>query len=273
MDIPTPTKRPAVRRTSSSRTGQAEKTKTRSEELLHRLESEILSGAIPPGTRLDEQTLAKRFAVSRTPVREVLWHLASSGLVQMRPHHGAVVRQFTITELVEMFQVMAEMEGLCARLAARRVTPQDRILLRASHEACEAAVNARDEAAFFAENNVFHEIISNASRNKFLITQQRDLRRLLDPYRRYLTRQPERMEKSIAEHGAVLDAIERGDPSAAGDTMRFHVNMLGEEAGDFIAVLSGIETQGLVMPSTQTAELQSVAATRTKKRLRRKEGP
>jgi DNA-binding GntR family transcriptional regulator len=251
MDSPTPKRRRSARTAASDRGAGPAKSRTRSEELLHCLEGEILSGTIPPGTRLDEQTLAKRFEVSRTPVREVLWHLASSGLVQMRPHHGAVVRQFTLAELVEMFQVMAELEGLSARLAARRITPEERQKLRASHEACAAAVQARDETGFFDENNVFHDIILNASRNTFLLNQQRDLRRLLNPYRRYVTRQSGRMEKSVAEHEAVLDAIERGDAAAAGDTMRFHVNMLGEEAGDFIAVLSGIGS--VMMPPAEPA--------------------
>lgn len=222
-----------------------EKTKTRSEELLHRLEGEILSGAIPPGTKLDEKSLASRFSVSRTPVREVLWHLASSNLVQMRPRQGAVVRQFTLAEFVEMFQVMAELEGLCARLAAERATPEEKALLRTHNAACAAAVKINDETAFFDANSAFHGAVSLASRNSFLIAQQRDLRRLVNPYRRFLTRQPGRMKKSVVEHDEVIVAIERGDAQKAGDLMRAHVNMLGEQAGDFISVLSGLEQAGL----------------------------
>lgn len=86
--------------------------KSRAQDLLHKLEEEIFLGKLQPGTRLDEKLLAKRFNVSRTPVREALWHLASSGLVEIRRHQGAIVRQLTLVELVEMFQVMAELEGL-----------------------------------------------------------------------------------------------------------------------------------------------------------------
>jgi DNA-binding GntR family transcriptional regulator len=229
-----------VRSKVKRRVTRADKT-TRSEEILHYLESEILSGGLPPGTKLDEKSLAERFDVSRTPVREVLRHLASSGLVQMRPHHGAIVRQFTLTELIEMFQVMAELESLSARLAARRMTPEEHQLMRACNEACDAAIRSADESRFFAENTRFHETISISSRNTFLISQQRNLRRLLDPYRRYLTQQKGRMEKSVAEHDEIIQAIENGDAAGASDKMRFHVTMLGEEAGDFIVVLAGVK--------------------------------
>jgi DNA-binding GntR family transcriptional regulator len=266
MDTPVVARKRAVVRKTPDRKGGHEKSKTRSEQLLHRLESEILSGAIPPGTRLDEATLAARFGVSRTPVREVLRHLASSGLVQMRPRHGAVVRQFTLAELLEMFQVMAELEGLCARLAARRITVQDKVRLRASHEACIAAVKANNEDEFFAANNVFHDLLSNASRNSFLIAQQRDLRRRLDPYRRYITGQPGRMEGSVVEHEAIVAAVERGDAAAAADAMRFHVNMLGEEAGDFVAVLSHAEAGGRVLQDVATLEPRDDGLLKTTKR-------
>lgn len=240
MNISTLKKRPGVGRSKvRRRTPRAGKT-THSEEILRHLEDEILSGALQPGSKLDEKSLAARFEVSRTPVREVLRHLASSGLVQMRPHHGAIVREFTLTELIEMFQVMAELEGLCARLAARRITPQEKVALRACNEECDAAIKDGDENRFFTANTNFHEAISAASHNTFLIVQQRSLRRLLDPYRRYLTHQQGRMEKSVIEHEEIIRAIEGGDASAAGDKMRFHVNMLGEEAGDFISVLNGM---------------------------------
>jgi DNA-binding GntR family transcriptional regulator len=236
-----------ARRRVGGRGRGADKT-TRTEEILHHLENEILGGRLKPGEKLDETSLAERFDVSRTPIREVLRHLASSGLVQVRPHHGAVVRQFTLPELVEMFQVMAEMEGLSARLAARRMTPQERQLMRTCNEACAAAAQSGDEIRFFAENAKFHEAISNASRNSFLISQQRSLGRLLDPYRWYVTHQPGRMEESIVEHEEIIRAIESGDPTVAGDKMRFHVNVVGEEAGDFITMLTGINGPSTAKP-------------------------
>ena len=85
------------------------------------LEQEIVVGQLPPGKRLDEVQLAERFQVSRTPIREALQLLAANGLVQRFPRRGAFVTEIGIDSLIEMFEVMAELEGMCGRLAARRM--------------------------------------------------------------------------------------------------------------------------------------------------------
>jgi DNA-binding GntR family transcriptional regulator len=210
---------------------------TRSEDLVRQLENDILSGRLSPGVRLDEQELAMRFKVSRTPVREALWHLASSGLIQMRRHQGAIVKQHTITEVVEMFQVMAELEGLSARLAARRITSEERDALRKAHNLCKERVEKLDHEGFFQANNEFHDIIFTAARSQFLIEEATSLRRRVNPYRHYITYQPGRMQKSVEEHEAIIKAIESGDGETAQKVMRVHVNMLAEEASDFMTTL------------------------------------
>ena len=88
--------------------------------LHRRLRTEIAAGRLDPGARLDEQEMAERHGCSRTPVREALRLLAAEGLVELRGRQGAAVRALDLPQLIEMFQVMAELEGLCARLAARR---------------------------------------------------------------------------------------------------------------------------------------------------------
>ncbi len=113
---------------------------SRASELVPVLEQEIVTGALKPGTRLDETLLAERFGVSRTPVRETLTRLAAGGLVEIRPRRGAVVATITIKDLMDMFEVMANLEAVCARLAARRITPEEKKQLAASHAACSAFV-------------------------------------------------------------------------------------------------------------------------------------
>lgn len=211
---------------------------TRAEQLLQCLEEEIIQGKLAPGARLDEQVLAERFKVSRTPVREALRHLTSAGLVEMRRHQGAIVKSLTIPELIEMFQVVAELEGLCARLAARRMIDAERKQLHKAHRECARQVERGDHEKFFKANNVFHEIISAGGHNKFLERQARDLRNRVNPHRRYITYQPGRMAASVVEHETVLDAIVGGDGETAHRLMREHVNILGEAAADFIASLA-----------------------------------
>ncbi len=92
---------------------------TRAEELRLQLADEIVRGALPPGSALDETDIARRFSVSRTPVREALRQLVASGLVEARAHRGAVVAQPSIERLSGMFEAMAELEALVRRLCRR----------------------------------------------------------------------------------------------------------------------------------------------------------
>lgn len=209
----------------------------RYEELRRVIEAAIINGELPPGTRLEEQELAKRYNVSRTPVRETLRLLASSGLVEMRARQGAVVATLTIPKLIEMFQVMAELEGACARLAARRTSPERLRRMTDSHQACVKALADNDPERFYEANRLFHEAIYAASNNQFLEDMTRSLRNRIAPYRRYVTYQPGRMAGSVPEHAQVLDAIAKGDGEAAYRLMRDHVNILGDRVADFISMI------------------------------------
>lgn len=225
---------------------------TASQTVARGLEDDILTGRLKPGTRLDEQIIAKRFNVSRTPVREAFRHLDSAGLIDLRRNHGAIVKVLTIKELIEMFQVMAELEGLCARLSGRRMTDEERTDMRRAHDACNARAAAGDYEGFFAANNELHEIIYQGSHNSFLREQTRALRNRVNPYRRLITYQPHRMEDSTAEHEAVCTAIERRDGETAHRLMREHVNLLAESAADVITALD-LASDDLVIPFTKSA--------------------
>src|SRR5260370_27426637 len=107
---------------------------TRAEELRLQLADEIVRGALAPGSPLDETDIARRFSVSRTPVREALRQLAASGLVDARAHRGAVVARPSIERLTGMFEAMAELEALCASLAAERMAPGERPPLEAGYQ-------------------------------------------------------------------------------------------------------------------------------------------
>lgn len=214
---------------------------TAAERIRLALEEEILSGTLAPGERLDEQALARRFGASRTPVREALRHLASSRLVELKPRQGAVVMALSIPELIEIFEVMAELEGLCARLAARRSSPEERDALRVAHEACRERMQSNDPESFYRENRRFHEIIYSATHNGYLRETTRALRSRVGPYRRYVTYQPGRMAKSVVEHEKVLQAILAGDAASAQNLMREHVNLLGDGFADFVSILQQSE--------------------------------
>src|SRR5690554_4412609 len=111
----------------------------KSHELRDEIEHDILTGRYRPGERLDEQTLARRFQVSRTPIREALLQLQSSGLVQFHANRGAFVAELTAADVLEMYELRTELEGICGRLAAHRGSPDTMVVLGRALQACERA--------------------------------------------------------------------------------------------------------------------------------------
>ncbi|MBP0493290.1 GntR family transcriptional regulator [Pararoseomonas indoligenes] len=202
--------------------------------LRRRLEADIADGRLDPGTRLDEQDVAQRFGVSRTPVREAFRLLASDRLVELRGRQGAVVRSIGVHTLIEMFQVMGELEGLCARLAARRASPRQLERMTAIHARLEAAAESGPDL-FYDVNQEFHEAIYEASCNVFLAEETRKLRNRVATYRRRVTRMPDRIRDTIREHAEIMDAIAGRDPERAHSVMRSHLTLLGDNLLDFIA--------------------------------------
>lgn len=199
------------------------------------LEQMIVTGEFADGERLDENRLADRFHVSRTPLREAFQMLAASGLVELLPRRGAFVRHPAFHEMVEMFEVMAELEAVCGRLAARRVTPEVLARIRATVIACEAAVAAGDTDGYYRENEHFHQLIYTASGNDFLAAEARRLHKRLQPFRRMQLRVRGRMLQSLTEHRQILTALEAGDSTSAEATLRDHVAVQGAKFNDLMA--------------------------------------
>lgn len=198
-------------------------------------------GRLKPGDHLDEGSLSQRFGVSRTPIRETLTRLAASGLVELRPRRGAYVRRAGIRELVEMFEVMAELEAMCARLAAHRMDTAQREKMRKAHGACEAAMKSGDTDAYYYSNEVFHQVIYDSCGNNFLREQTERLRDRLKPYRRLQLHVKRRVATSLEEHQRVMNAILAGDVEAANREIKAHILIQGQRFSDFLASLPEAE--------------------------------
>ncbi len=208
------------------------------------LEDEIVTGSLAPGTRLDEVSLATRFAVSRTPIREALNQLSTSGLIELRPRRGAIVTSVTTEDLVEMFETMGEMEAVCGRLAARRMSEDERQGLLRAHEACRLAAETEDLELYYERNVDFHRAIYMGSHNRFLANEVRQLRRRLRAYRRLQLRVRGRISSSFAEHEGIVDAIVTGDEARAEEALRAHVMIQGERFNDLLMSVNSLRTAG-----------------------------
>jgi DNA-binding GntR family transcriptional regulator len=203
--------------------------RTLAEELRLQLADDIVRGALEPGSSLDESEIARRFNVSRTPVREALRQLVASGLVNARAHRSAVVARPTIEQLNSMFEAMAELEALCAGLAAERMPVIQRRELEVLHERLRILSYDGNPQLFHEVNEAFHNAIYAGSQNGYVAEMALATRVRVQPFRRAQFRNLGRLANSYIEHDRVVIAIMRGDRSGAANAMREHIVTVREE--------------------------------------------
>ena len=214
------------------------KKNTRTEILVSEIEKLIVNGSMVPGQRLDEMVLAKKYGVSRTPVREAIRALIAIGLVQNTGKQGSQVAKLSISMLIEMFELMAVLEGMCAQLAARRATKNQLFEMQKTHELLEKTFEKGTHKEFYNVNLQFHDLLYNASHTQYLAEETLRLRRRLSPYRMRVTFQPGRMNSTLEEHNKILFAIKKGESELAKNEAISHLRLIGNDLEDFIASVS-----------------------------------
>ena len=202
---------------------------TRAEELRLQLADEIVRGVLAPGATLDETELARRFSVSRTPVREAIRMLGASGLVEVRAHRAAVVAQPSHEHIVGMFEAMAELESLCAGHAAERMTSIERRGLEDIHERLRVLIQEGDPQRYHEMNEAFHGCIYAGAHNSYLAELTLMTRARVQPFRRAQFRIIGRLSKSHVEHDRVVQAILRGERTIAAQAMYQHIIKVRDE--------------------------------------------
>jgi DNA-binding GntR family transcriptional regulator len=199
------------------------------DDLATAIHTRIVTGDIPPGTRLRQEQLAAEYQLSRTPIREALRKLQAEGMVELAPNQGAVVRGPTVRDVREGYEVRAELEGMAAALAAQWVTD---VHLREMREAEELFRRATPDgpAAWVDANDRFHEAIQGGAGNERLRRTISDLHKAFPRSLTWGALQADSrlMAENVEQHQAVLVAIEARDPDAARDAMRRHVLRAGE---------------------------------------------
>lgn len=214
------------------------------EQMVRAIADLIVTGAMQPGDRLDEISLANRFEVSRTPVREALSQLCAMGLVDRQPNKSAVVTNVTQKHLTSMFEAMAELEGICARLCAERMTVEERKLLEAEHLASAHLVHRGAEEEYEAHNTEFHSRLYYGAHSDHITELVTQTRARLAPFRRAQFRIAGRLAQSFAEHDKIVTAILRADGAAAGQAAYAHVSIVREASSVFATVpLNQVQTR------------------------------
>ena len=128
------------------------------------IEESIRDGSLLPGDAVDEQQLMQTYEVSRTPVREALLQLQAQGLLNSLPRGGMVVAKMDVAQLLAMWELLAELEGIGARLACERMTPAEREELAAIHERAGAVARREDAEAWQDHNRRFHDALYQGAR-------------------------------------------------------------------------------------------------------------
>lgn len=186
------------------------------------LRERILGGALQPGERLVEGRLSEQLGVSRMPVREALRLLAAQGLVVIEPRRGASVVSFTPEQVREMVEVRATLEGLNAKLAAKRHDPQQMALLQqVLAEGTRGADGGVDTARLVKLNADFHEALASVAANSVLQTLMRSLRDRTELLFARMSRP--QAQKTWDEHAAILRAVLAGDAELASLLATRHV--------------------------------------------------
>jgi len=203
--------------------------------LVQTLADDIVSGRLPPGTKLDARALAERFGVSRTPIREMFGHLAAMGLVTHRPNRGVMVATLSPAALGDLYEAMAELEAALARLAALRMNSSQRQRLLTLHQDSVHLVRDGTADAYARYNQEFHNLIFEGAQSAQLRQLAEATRTRLAPFRRAQFRLANRVSKSWEEHDAIVQGILAGDADGVARLMRVHVQTVSAMSAEFVA--------------------------------------
>jgi phosphonate utilization transcriptional regulator len=188
------------------------------------LERQINSGELEAGAKLNEAEIASVLRVSRGPVREAFRALDQSGLVRSEKNRGVFVRQVSLEEAYEIYEVRAALDALIGRLAAKRIEPAQLQRLREIIKRMHAASRALDAEAYFPLNIEFHEVLGAAAGNKALLANYHRVVNELNLYRReVIARSAESIPASTRDHEDIVNAVAKGDEELAGRLLYAHV--------------------------------------------------
>ncbi|MFY8103623.1 MAG: GntR family transcriptional regulator [Ramlibacter sp.] len=194
-----------------------------SDQIRVHLEEAISRGTLLPGDAIDEAELAERFGVSRTPVREALIQLQAQGWVGNLPRGGPIVAKMNLQQLLSLWELLAELEGVAIRLACERMSDDEIAQLVTLHEGSREVVEREDLTRWQALNLQFHEQVYRGSRNPYLRQEVLRIRFRTGVYRRHAFGALGHLNASFEQHQALVDALRNRDAEGAAARMRDHM--------------------------------------------------
>lgn len=193
------------------------------EKVFSSLENAIISGKYKPGQALTELSISKELSVSRTPVREALLRLKEEGLIDLVRNKGAVVIGVSVEDLVDIYKIRMRLEGLAASIAAEKMTDDEKKALSENVELAGFYVSKNNPEKLKELDTEFHDLIYKGAGSRIIYRTLADLHQRTKLYRKISLSIPERVEKSVEEHGKICDAILRGDSEEVDRLSSAHV--------------------------------------------------
>ena len=196
----------------------------------------IMTGQIKPGTRMMEIELADSMGVSRTPVREAIRQLEKDGLVTIEPRKGAYASEISPEDMEAMLVVREPLEGLATYLATQTMTDEELADIKQVNDEYESALKSGDKEKMIQADTHFHNLITQASHNRYLISILLDLQEQVLRFRYIYFKSGKRAEDVVNEHKMILKSLEKRDAEAAKRYSIEHIVSLRESIaseGDF----------------------------------------
>jgi len=192
----------------------------------NRLRQDILAGEFAPNARLVENKLTERYGVGRAGIRSAIVELVKEGLVTHEANRGATVRSFSVAEAIQVYEARAAIEGLMARHAAQQALPAERKHLRSLITGMQEAAESSTAAEFAELGQKLHEQISQCGRHRVARDLIETLRNQSRHHPSHLPADVTRIQRSLAEHIAIIDAIVGGDADGAERAVRVHIDSI-----------------------------------------------
>ena len=194
------------------------------EAVAESLRQRIFSRDLAPGSWIDELRIAQSYGISRTPLREALKVLAAEGLVTMKVRRGAYVTEVSEQDLIEVYHLLALLESDAAGTVAANASAEQLGELQDLHRQLEAAAQPGqvDRTRFLGINESFHMRLLAIANNRWSLQMVADLRKVMKLNRHNSLLKEGRIEESLAEHRAVMSALEQRDCAGAVSCMREH---------------------------------------------------
>jgi len=194
-----------------------------SQKVYRVLKTEIVKGFLEPGTKLFEDKIATQIGVSRTPVREAIQKLAAEGLIKIAPNQTIIVTEISIEDIKEVLQIRGVLEGLAARVAAKKITRHEIDELEAIVSQMGLYVSKEDLTSYCKVDDEFHNLILNVCGNKLIINIRDNLGNFIYRYRIRSLSIPGRLKHSLEEHRNIMESLKKHNSEDADRLSQIHM--------------------------------------------------